>query len=665
MDKITRKLEALPPEFQWFSLEFFPPKTAAGLDNLHPRISRLSKLQPLFVTVTWGAGGSTSTRSLELAEICQQQYGLTTCLHLTCTNMKRRILDNALQRCKDIGIRNLLALRGDESREQEYDMSGVNGFQDDIEDDEDDVEFRYALDLIRYIRKKHGDYFCIGVAGYPEGHSASPYDPNQSPLNDLPFLREKTKAGADFIMTQLVFDVNAFLNYRAMLRSDESGLFKTIPILPGLMPVQSWQSVVRTIKLCCASMPADMRQRLADRKGDDEQVKKQGVLELKKMIKHIHEDEDAPDTRQGYHFYTLNLERVVAQILSETGLVPSPDFYRTLEDEASDLGPSREDVNDRSVGSSRRRRLSSKNAGPHNRVVVTKSADPSNAESPFDAPDDEAGIPSESPQSSANALATSEGYGSLGREATWDDYPNGRFGDSRSPAYGAIDGYGPSLHVSAATALSIWGQPETRDDIGTLFTRYLSEKLSGIPWSEEPLSQETTLIRTQLLALVNRGWWPLASQPPVNCASSADPIVGWGPSAGHVWQKPFVELFLPKAEWQTLKSKLDSTIDEFIYFAGDENTSTLESNEPDSVNGVTWGAFRGKEIRTPTVIGGPSFHAWCEEAFILWALWGQIYPRGSPSARLMEGLKRDLMLVCVIGNEFMDGGERFWKMLLE
>ena len=161
-------------------------------------------LRPLFVTVTWGAGGSTATKSLELAEICQRQLGLTTCLHLTCTNMNRQLIDDALEQAKVLGIRNILALRGDAPRSEEYRDEGTPPEQDSNKD------FTWAIDLVKYIRKEYGDYFCIGVAAYPEGHSDQSHPQHQDPQFDLPSLIEKTKAGADFIMTQLFYDVEAY-----------------------------------------------------------------------------------------------------------------------------------------------------------------------------------------------------------------------------------------------------------------------------------------------------------------------------------------------------------------------------------------------------------------------------------------------------------------------
>src|ERR1700761_2809663 len=227
MDKITYKIAALPKDSTYFSLEFFPPKTQQGFSNLHARLERMAQaLRPLFINVTWGAGGSTAEKSLALAELTQRSLGLTTCLHLTCTNMSRKLVDDALEQAKVLGVRNILALRGDPPRSEEYrDDSDPNAKEDDSNED-----FTWAVDLVRYIRKQYGDYFCIGVAGYPEGHSDQSHPEHQSVEHDLPFLVEKSSAGADFIMTQLFYDVEAYQRYEKRLREHESGVFKTIPI---------------------------------------------------------------------------------------------------------------------------------------------------------------------------------------------------------------------------------------------------------------------------------------------------------------------------------------------------------------------------------------------------------------------------------------------------
>ena len=506
MDKITERLKALPAEANYFSLEFFPPKTTEvssprrlatqagpedgikhchlplmcsdvaiptpqGFQNILPRLTRLASLRPLFITVTWGAGGSTAAKSLDLAEIAQRQMGLTTCLHLTCTNMRKRMLDRTLKRCKEVGVRNILALRGDEPRESEYEGMdagiGQPGFEEDGEDEDGDgnknFKFEYAIDLVRYIRRKHGDWFCIGVAAYPEGHTTSPYSPTQSLQHDLPYLVEKTQAGADFIMTQLFYDVNAFLALEKALGEHESGVFSEIPIIPGLMPVQSWGILTRVTKLTCAKVPKEILDALEPVKGDDAAIKELGVIFLKDIISRIRTEHETLHTdnedrindairrkRQptGFHFYTLNLEKAVAQLLEECNLLPSQEnrLANGHSDSAIDDTPHNDRSNQQSLPLTNTlptkdgRRLSSNNAAPHNRVVVSKPSAPvtngeaaSSKQTSFEAPEDEAGVPREKEDSRSTALAISEGQGSRGREATWDDYPNGRFGDARSP----------------------------------------------------------------------------------------------------------------------------------------------------------------------------------------------------------------------------------------
>ena len=509
-------------------------------------------LQPLFVNVTWGAGGRTAGKSLELAEICQRQLGLTTCLHLTCTNMSRRLVDHALEKAKAIGVRNILALRGDPPRNEEY------GLVDDIVtngsangSDEPVPELNWAVDLVGYIRKRYGDYFCIGVAAYPEGHSDQSHPEHQDPEYDLPYLIEKTEAGADFLMTQLFYDVTVFEKFETMLRSHPSGIFKTIPIVPGLMPIQSYQLLRRTTKLSHAKLPQEMLSRVDEVRGDDDAVKRVGVDILSEIVHQLKSRPRLASGPTGFHFYTLNLEKAVTQIVERCGLIPDvltisesdDDTAITITSEVSIAEPTARD----------RRRLSSINSNPRNRVVVDRPSTSSNKG--YEALQHEAGVPTNGHSTRATVLAISEGQGSLGREATWDDFPNGRWGDARSPgmfslvrltesqlvnsslAFGEIDGYGPTLHVSKPQAIKLWGYPTSKADISEIFARHIAGELSTIPWSEEGLLPETVAIKHQLLSLNSKGWWTVASQPAVNGVRSSDATFGWGPRGGFCFQK--------------------------------------------------------------------------------------------------------------------------------
>lgn len=666
MDKLTGKIAALPPDANYFSLEFFPPKTQQGFSNLHARLSRMAQaLRPLFVNVTWGAGGSTSAKSLQLAELTQRSLGLTTCLHLTCTNMSRKLIDEALEHAKALGVRNILALRGDPPRSDEY----RDDSKPDAEEDDSNNDFTWAVDLVRYIRKQYGDYFCIGVAGYPEGHSDQSVPEHQSVKHDLPYLVEKTKAGADFIMTQLFYDIDEYQKYEKTLREHESGTFKDIPIIPGLMPVQSYQILRRTTKLSHASLPQKISKRFEAVKGDDNAVKRVGVDVLSEIVEHMKRIPN-PGPR-GFHFYTLNLEKVVTQILERCDLIPAltPPMLSVPSNGMVEEAVVEEDSDGFVVvgdfkPKKHRRESSLANGQPRNRVVVTRaraSSTSSTHTSALQAPEDEVGVPKEQINSRANTLAISEGQGDLGREATWDDFPNGRWGDARSPAYGEIDGYGVSLHVGALEAKRLWGHPTTTEDISAIFKKQLEGEIDVIPWSEEPLQPETLTIKDELLGLIQKGWWTVASQPAVNGIRSSDPVFGWGPKYGFVFQKPFVEFFLPSSDWKRLQPTL-SEDEQVTYFAGNA-AGDFVSSDAESVNPVTWGAFANKEIITPTIIEAVSFKAWTEEAFGMWAEWQRVHKPGSQSSKLLESIRKDYWLVNVIHHGFVEKGA-LWDGLL-
>lgn len=725
-DKLTTLLASLPPSSTYFSLEFFPPKTQAGFANLQARLTRMTTaFRPLFVTVTWGAGGSTSTKSLELAEICQRQLGVPTVLHLTCTNMTQSIIDEALEECRSAGIRNVLALRGDPPREE---------YKDPVTDSSpnhtpaEEEEFVWAVDLVKYIRRKHGDYFCIGVAGYPEGHAdeSHPEAGKQNVERDLPFLAEKTKAGADFIMTQLTYDADAYSRYEKRLREyadkeSKAEIFKTIPIIPGLMPIQSYQIVRRITKLSHAKVPEDISARIEAVKNDDEQVKQVGVDIISELVGKIRDLPQPTDLPRGLHFYTLNLEKSVAYILERCGLLPSPqgqDSSTTSDD--SDVAVDGTDMPAQPVTTGTqptdksqrqfRRRASSVNAQPHNRVIVDRTKSPpvpEDSEDKTQAPtlttrhsvaDPGSGVPASKATRTQNLLI-SEGQGSLGREATWDDFPNGRWGPSHSPAFGEIDGYGPSLKVGPITARKLWGYPKSKEDITTLFRRHVNNDLHSVPWSDDvdadapsntgegALRAETEVIKKELSALIEKGYWTLASQPAVDGVRSDHPVFGWGPKGeGFVFQKAFVEFFCPRDVWPAVKQKLiDASEEDFSWMAVDHN-GTFESTDTVSdsrkakghdasskrtpgtsgVNAVTWGVFRGKEIATPTIIEAESFQAWADEAYSIWAEWRRCFPRGSEEEKCLDRCRQDVVLVNVVGQRYVREEERLlWKFLLE
>lgn len=219
-DKIQRVLleDASLPDSnkrQYYSFEYFPPKTDQGVDNLLDRIERMGKTNPFWVDVTWNAGGVTSDITLDLCCHIQQYSGLDVLMHMTCTYMAREKIIESLDKAKQLGIRNILALRGDPPRGATDWVHNENGFN-------------YAVDLVKFIRKTYGDFFCIGVAGYPEVHLQAP-----SPSVDIQHLKEKVDAGADFIITQLFYENSIYYKWVADCRS--AGI--DCLIIPGIMPI--------------------------------------------------------------------------------------------------------------------------------------------------------------------------------------------------------------------------------------------------------------------------------------------------------------------------------------------------------------------------------------------------------------------------------------------
>lgn len=613
----------------------------------------MTHLGPLFLTVTWGAGGSTSEMSLELAKYAQS-LGITTCLHLTCTNMDRHLLDNALELVKSCGIRNILALRGDPPRDMEYNMRTLS-------------EFSHAVDLVKYIRERYGDYFCIGVAGYPEGHVDGSDSSNQDPIRDIPYLIEKVKAGADFIITQLFYDSEKFLNYEKLLRDHQSKVFRNLTIIPGLLPISTYQSFIRTAKLSHASIPDKMLHAFNRVKGNDEDIKQLGIKVITDIVDTLYFKTNGKT--RGFHFYTLNLEKSIALILETSKVLP---LQTTSENLSINKGisnnktyislpnPSTGKLQDSGVVRDR-----GNDSNAHNRVIVeTRQQILKNSMLLTDG--EKAGIKTSNIPLTSDFFAISSGEGALGREANWDDFPNGRFGDSRSPAYGEIDGYGPSIHVDRNKAFKLWGYPVNNKDISGLFISHITGQLEAIPWSDQTLDPETALIQEQLISLNRNEMWTVSSQPACDGAKSNDRIFGWGPPSGQVFQKPFVEFFISPEKWEELmnkKLKSDEYGHLISYYACTSSQELITNTQNGASNAVTWGVFPNREILQSTLIEKESFLAWAKEAFSIWREWQLLYPKKSPTSNLIENIASNYYLVALIHHDYKDEFA-LWNLLI-
>lgn len=222
-------------------------------------------LGPAFVDVTWGAGGSLAQLTCEMVHVAQTVFGLETCMHLTCTDMEKAKVDNALRDAYKAGCTNILALRGDPPRENEKWQAIEGGF-------------RYAKDLVKYIKAKYGDHFDIGVAGYPEG-----CDDQQDSEILLDHLKEKVDAGGTFIVTQMFYDVDNFLDWVNKVRA--RGI--TVPIVPGIMPIQTHAAFLRRAKWSNCHVPQYWHDALEPVKNDDAAVREVGKGLVAEMCRKI------------------------------------------------------------------------------------------------------------------------------------------------------------------------------------------------------------------------------------------------------------------------------------------------------------------------------------------------------------------------------------------
>jgi methylenetetrahydrofolate reductase (NADPH) len=274
------------------SFEFFPPKTEEGVETLYRTVKELRPCRPSFVSVTYGAGGSTRDRTLELVARIQRDLGITTMAHLTCVGSTKDEIRETLDRLHKSGIRNILALRGDPPKGQ-TEFQAVDG------------GFTYATELVAFIRELGMD-FCVGAACYPEGHVECP-DLEQ----DLAHLVAKVDAGADFLVSQLFFDND---DYRAFVRRARSAGV-TIPIIPGLMPVTNASQVERFTKMCGARIPQELYRRLRIVENDSAAVVATGVQWAVDQGRELLA-QGAP----GLHFYTLNRSSATLAVHAALGL---------------------------------------------------------------------------------------------------------------------------------------------------------------------------------------------------------------------------------------------------------------------------------------------------------------------------------------------------------
>ncbi len=284
-------IDTMTPGKPFLSLEFFPPKERAQWPAFFHTVERLRELNPLFASVTYGAGGSTHGDSLELVSRLKQEHGMETMAHLTCIGAKGSEVHAFLDELTRVGVDNVLALRGDLPQDTSPESSLHR-------------PLRYASDLVALIRRSH-PHIGLGVAAYPEVHPEA-----ASPEEDLAYLMLKLDHGADFAITQLFFDNRLYFDFVRNARN--RGITK--PIIPGILPVVSLKVVKRIVSLCGTVIPPDFMAQLedADRRGGAAEVQKLGVAHARGQTEEL-----LANGAPGVHLYTLNRPDAVLEVTAE------------------------------------------------------------------------------------------------------------------------------------------------------------------------------------------------------------------------------------------------------------------------------------------------------------------------------------------------------------
>ena len=284
------------------SFEFLPPKSPEAMEDLNYTIAQLNPLAPAYVSVTYGAGGTTRELTHDIVVKIQNETGIPVVSHLTCVGATKEEIGRILRRYHDSGIRNIMALRGDPPKGQANWVAAEGGF-------------RHASELVSYIRANFPD-MGIGVAGFPEGHPATP-----NRLTEMDFFKAKVDSGADYICTQLFFDNRDFYDFCE--RCEIAGI--RIPIVAGIMPITSLKTLLRMADLAAGSrFPARLLKSL-NRAQSDAEVTRAGVHWAAEQVRDL-----LDNGAKGIHFYTLNKANHIRTLFDSIGISHSSQFDKIV-----------------------------------------------------------------------------------------------------------------------------------------------------------------------------------------------------------------------------------------------------------------------------------------------------------------------------------------------
>ncbi|MFH4973756.1 hypothetical protein AB6A40_000465 [Gnathostoma spinigerum] len=519
---------------------------------------------------------------MSVAAGCLDFCRVETMLHVTCANYTKEESLHHLEQCKAIGIRNILALRGDHPADELHLRTH---------------QFR-ALDMIRWIKEEYGDYFTLACSGYPTGHPEAP-----SYKADLQYLKSKVDAGAHFIITQMFFEAEVFENFVRDCR--EIGI--TVPIIPGIMPIHSYESIRRIAEVARLTIPNWILDELEAIKHDDEAVRKYGKQKAVDICRRLLKNGLAPSI----HLYTLNREVSSREILEELGLwLQSPvRVWPWKSFEGNHALRHREDV--RPIFWSIRPK-----------AYVSRTRD-------------------------------------------WDDFPNGRWGNSSCPAFNDCSDYYLFYMKGRATKeeqLQMYGSNlDTLEAVQEVFINFITQKpnkdgykVTRLPWNEYELGTqpETSLIFDKLIWCNSNGILTINSQPNVNGEPSTDPVVGWGKPGGYCYQKAYLEFFTSVRNAETIQKLLPACPRLSCHIINHDASIDWTNAESETPIAVTWGVFPGCEVAQPTVVDPISFRVWKDEAFGLWKSWANIYGDGSNGRQLLDKIHDEYCLITMVDNDY-------------
>lgn len=290
---ISKITDVFKEKEKTFSFEFFPPKTPKGIENLYKTVAQLNELGPDFISVTYGAGGSSRGTTMDICSEIQKRHSVPVMHHFTCVGHSQEELVNIIDQMKDNDIKNILALRGDPPQGS-----------DDWQPPEDELKYCYQLNDL--IRNRHGDFFSIGVAGFPEGHINCP-----DKATDSKYMKIKIDHGGEFVVTQLFFDNALYSEYLDRLKSEGVN----VRVIPGILPITSYEGLLKFCSICGTSVTEEIHEIFEPLSGDDAATTEAGIEFAVNQCNDLL-DRGAP----GLHFFALNKVEPTKEIWNRLGL---------------------------------------------------------------------------------------------------------------------------------------------------------------------------------------------------------------------------------------------------------------------------------------------------------------------------------------------------------